>query len=472
MGEHENLDVHGSSAIVLPAGYGKTEYIANYADEQNRPILILTHTNAGVFALKRRLAGREHTRQCRVTTIAAWCESWVISYPSVTKYKSFSDEKEMRSNAYFKKLYEAMLILCGEPWFRKALRASYYTVIVDEYQDCTMTQHALFLGIAEFLQLLVLGDPLQGIFYWIKDDSLVDWSNLSIPIQDVESKPWRWINSGCAALGDYIGSIRKDLMPTLGGQRVQIALDRGCSNVQIVTPEFIGRNQRWNGLGEVAYITCIQNVQYSFSQRHPGFQSNEAVDNKEAFSVCSDFDNRKGADLALAALDFAALCFTGVSQGLKPYRSNLEKGKFDFSRIRKHPDVKRSLMALGFDSAIENVASVLTSIKDDSDFRLHRGILYHEVRRALKLAIAEDISASEALENIRAQRSAFEEHNPCQRLSTRTVLSKGLEFDTAIVDAGSITDPRDFYVAISRCKKRLIIVSNSSTLTFPGITHK
>lgn len=471
MDERENLDMRGSSAIILPAGYGKTEYIANYADEQDQPILILTHTNAGVFALKRRLAGREHTKGCRVTTIAAWCESWVTSYPSLTRYESFRDAKDTQSDAYFKKLYEAMLCLCAEPWCRKALRASYQTVIVDEYQDCTMTQHGLFLGLAEFMQLLVLGDPLQGIFYWIKDDSLVDWNNLAIPVQDYESKPWRWINSGCSGLGDYIGSIREDLMPTLEGQNVKITLDRGCPNVQIVTPEIIGKNHHWGGLGEVAYITCIQNVQYSFSQRHPGFQSNEAVDNKDALNACSDFDNKTGSDLALSVLDFAALCFTGTSQGLKPFRSNLEQGRFDFRRIRKHLGVKSSLTALGCDSAVASIEGVLAAIKDDHDFRLHRGILYHEVRRALKVAMVEGITASEALESIRAQRSAFEEHSPCQRLSTRTVLSKGLEFDTAIVDANGIKDARDFYVAISRCKRQLIIVSNSSTLTFPGITR-
>lgn len=471
MSERKSLDVHGSSAIILPAGYGKTEYIANYANEQDQPVLILTHTNAGVFALKKRLAGREHTKGCRVTTIAAWCESWVASYPSLTSYESFRDAKETKPDAYFKRLYEAMLSLCKTSWCRKALRASYQTVIVDEYQDCTMTQHALFLDLAEFMQLLVLGDPLQGIFYWIKDDSLVDWSNLTIPIKDYESRPWRWINSGCSELGDYISSIREDLMPALDGQSVQIVLDRGCSNVQIVTSEFVSRNQRWNGLGKVAYITCAQNVQYSFSQRHPGFQSNEAVDNKDALNACVDFDNKTGVDLALAALDFAAQCFTGTSQGLKPFRSNLEKGKFDFGRIRKHPDVKSSLTALGCDPTVANITSVLAAIKDDPDFRLHRGILYHEVRRALKVAMAERISASAALETIRAQRGAFEEHNPCQHISTRTVLSKGLEFDTAIVDAGGIKDARDFYVAISLCKKQLIIVSNSSTLTFPGITH-
>lgn len=461
--------MRGCSAIILPAGYGKTEYIADYANVQGKRALILTHTNAGVFALRRRLAGREHAKECRVSTIAAWCESWVSSYPMITHYESFQNEKDADSNAYFKRLYEETLRLSREPWFRKALQTSYQTVIVDEYQDCTMTQHALFLGLAEFIQLLVLGDPLQGIFYWIKDDSLVNWDALAIPIQDYESKPWRWINSGHAELGDYIASIREDLMPTLDGQSVRIALDRGCPNVAIVSPEIIGRNQNWNGLGKIAYITSIQNVQYSFSQHHRSFQSNEAVDNKDAVKACTAFDTCSGSDLALAVLDFASSCFTGITQELKSYRANLEKGTFDFGRIRKHPKIKMALIALEGERSVKCVANLLDSIKNESAFRLHRGILYHEVRRALKMAMTEGLSATESLEAIRARHGAFEEHTPYQRLSTRTVLSKGLEFDTAIVDAGGIKDARDFYVAISRCKQRLIIVSNSHVLTFPGI---
>lgn len=471
MSKRKGSDLRSCTAIILPAGYGKTEYIVDYANVQGKSTLILTHTNAGVFALRRRLAGREHTKECRVATIAAWCESWVSSYPIITHYESFQSEKDTDSNAYFKRLYKETLHLSRESWFRKTLQASYQTVIVDEYQDCTMTQHALFLGLAEFIQLLVLGDPLQGIFYWIKDDSLVDWGNLEIPVQAYESKPWRWINSGCAELGDYIASVREDLMPTLDGQSVQIALDRGCPNVKIVTPEVIGRQQNWNGLGEIAYITSIQNVQYSFSQHHRTFQSNEAVDNKDAVKACMAFDAYSGSDLALAVLDFASTCFTGITQELKPYRTSLEKGTFSFGRIRKHPEIKRALIALEGKSSITCVANLLASIKEDSAFRLHRGILYHEIQRTLKMAIAKELSTTESLEAIRTRHGAFEEHTPYQRLSTRTVLSKGLEFDTAIVDAGGIKDARDFYVAISRCKQLLIIVSNSHVLTFPGIAQ-
>lgn len=460
-----------SYAIILPAGFGKTEYIVDYACKQQRCTLILTHTNAGVFALRNRLTDKEIDSGFRVLTIAAWCESWVSAYPALTQYSSFCDSKENEPDAYFKRLYEGMLYLSARSWFRKTMQASYGSIVVDEYQDCTKGQHALFLEMTKFMKLVVLGDPLQGIFYWIKDDSLVDWNQLSLPVRELDSKPWRWINAGCPELGKYISDIRTDLLPVLNGHPVQVPLDRACPNVLIVSQEKIGRAQHWNDYGTVVYITSVKNVQYAFSKRHIRFQSNEPVDNKEAASACFAFDHKAGAKLALAILDFASLCFTNTSQQLKSYRSRLEKGSFDFGRIRKHPEIGLALKQINLDASYRNTAALLDAIKEDGSFRLHRGILYSEVRRALRMATVEGSSASEALKAIRSQHKSFEEISPPYRLlSSRTVLSKGLEYDTAIVDAVGIKDARDFYVAISRCKRKLIIVSDTNTLSFPAVS--
>lgn len=48
-----------------------------------------------------------------------------------------------------------------------------------------------------------------------------------------------------------------------------------------------------------------------------------------------------------------------------------------------------------------------------------------------------------------------------------TLLTKGLEFDTVIVlDAHRFEDSKNFYVAISRACKRLVIISKTPTLHF------
>ena len=189
----------------------------------------------------------------------------------------------------------------------------------------------------------------------------------------------------------------------------------------------------------------------------------------DAKSTCALFDSSNGSALALATLTFASACFTNINQGLKSYKTRLEKSSFDFGRISKFPTVKCALLDIQSEGSYASVYAVLTAIKADKTFRLHRGVLFYEVLRALRLAVRENVTAMEALDMIRAQSRSFEERSPYQFISSRTVLSKGLEYDTAIVDAVNLTDARDFYVAISRCKRKLTIVSTTHTLSFPGI---
>lgn len=423
----------GGFAIVAPAGFGKTEYIADHACGQDKATLVLTHTNAGVDALKRRLSQREVKAGYRVTTIAAWCEAWVKAYPYLTSYDSYSSEKDTNTDAYFKRLYVEMRLLCAKTWFRRTLQVSYGSVVVDEYQDCTVTQHEMFLGLSEFLPLVVLGDPLQGVLYWVKNDPIVDWRNLTLPIYPLESQPWRWINAGRPELGDYISSIRNDLMPALNGIDVNISLNRNCANVSIIAPDALNSMQRWDGCGTVAYVTNIQQVQYAFSQRHINFQANENVDNREAVEVCAAFDGCTGIALGQAVLKFAGKCFTRISTELKSYITRLDKGSFDFSKIRKHPAVGAALCAIEESSSPDAILSVLNAIKREREFRLYRGVYFGEVCRALKVASSEGINVTEALNVIRAQGRSYEVRTPYRLLSSRTVLSKGLEYDTAVV---------------------------------------
>lgn len=55
------------------------------------------------------------------------------------------------------------------------------------------------------------------------------------------------------------------------------------------------------------------------------------------------------------------------------------------------------------------------------------------------------------------------------RLSSRTVLTKGLEFDCVIIDARYNMDVRDFYVAMTRAKRYIYIITDEDVLHFDGI---
>lgn len=63
-----------SAAIIAPAGHGKTEMIADIVKHADGKQLLLTHTNAGVDAIEKRLQKRKISKEkYTVTTIAAFC---------------------------------------------------------------------------------------------------------------------------------------------------------------------------------------------------------------------------------------------------------------------------------------------------------------------------------------------------------------------------------------------------------------
>jgi superfamily I DNA/RNA helicase len=75
------------------------------------------------------------------------------------------------------------------------LSASYARLIVYEYQDCSIRQHALVAFAAQSLPTCILGDPMQAIFGF-GGDKLVGWDEdvcAYFPIAGELTTPWRWI---------------------------------------------------------------------------------------------------------------------------------------------------------------------------------------------------------------------------------------------------------------------------------------
>src|SRR6266852_4218095 len=124
-----------SGFVESPAGCGKTEAIVRTVGAFcNGPQLVLTHTHAGVDALRRRF--REHhvpTAKFHVDTIAGWSWGWVRKYPENGHYQGSTDI------AVWNDVYGAMLNLLQKVFVKQGILNSYTGVIVDEYQDCTVS---------------------------------------------------------------------------------------------------------------------------------------------------------------------------------------------------------------------------------------------------------------------------------------------------------------------------------------------
>src|SRR5690606_3974130 len=71
---------------VAAAGCGKTQLIGQIvADERSGRQLVLTHTHAGVAAIKKRLADlKVPASKFHLDTIAGWCLRYGASYPGIS----------------------------------------------------------------------------------------------------------------------------------------------------------------------------------------------------------------------------------------------------------------------------------------------------------------------------------------------------------------------------------------------------
>ena len=132
--------------VTAPAGCGKTHLIAESLTRHGdgkKPILILTHTNAGVAALRGRL-DRAGVRPLayRLLTIDGWAMRLVSMFPQRAAHdQSLLDLTNPATDYPNIRVAAARLLKAGH--INDVLSASYARLIVDEYQDCSVRQHAL-----------------------------------------------------------------------------------------------------------------------------------------------------------------------------------------------------------------------------------------------------------------------------------------------------------------------------------------
>jgi AAA domain len=111
-------------SVQLPAGTGKTQIIAavgTLAADAGERALVLTHTNAGVDALRRRLRlFGTSAGQVRVETIASWAHSLVRHYPQLAEVQVPEIPRGSDSETY----YKGALLVASSTAIRSVLRAS------------------------------------------------------------------------------------------------------------------------------------------------------------------------------------------------------------------------------------------------------------------------------------------------------------------------------------------------------------
>lgn len=250
MDNHDDAGVAAIAAsvrrgsVIAAAGCGKTEQIARATNLASGRRLILTHTHAGVDALKSRLQNNGVPKnKFTVDTIAAWSLRFAASYPQRSGL-SVTEPTDEDWNA----VYQSAATLIQSGALTSVLDASYQGVFVDEYQDCTTDQHPIICALSDHLPTCVFGDPLQAIFDF-GGQTPVDWDTdvfPQFPRAGQLLRPWRWHNAGSHEFAGWLQMVRGQLE---SDQLIDLTNSPDCVNwVRLpsagTTPQSRGKRQQ------------------------------------------------------------------------------------------------------------------------------------------------------------------------------------------------------------------------------------
>lgn len=461
--------------IVAPAGHGKTEMIVDLVIATEGKALLLTHTNAGVDALKKRLKKRNvDDRKFSISTIAGFCMRWCAAYPTT----SSTNGAKLGDNDFYPKCYTGATAIFSFSWARDVIKSTYSCVIVDEYQDCVMDQHSIFLNLSQSVPVYVLGDPLQAIFGWA--GKLVSWKDLEFEKVEIDTYPWRWHKTN-PELGRFLQEIRTPLLPSLDGQQVKLSIKSDLQNPSIkIVPSAKGAEWEFvNSLKHyphVLYITKWPKQQKSLCQMTKGiFQNDEPQSLNELFEIAKSLDELNAEDQAVKIFEFLPTCVNHVNEELGSYGTHICNRDFNFDRIRKHTEFGTLISKLLESQTIEDIYNIFSWIKSTPAFTIYRIELFDELLRALSHAKNSGCSIEDAARQIRIEPKLQKRYSGFKFLSSRTVLSKGLEFDCVVIDANKQARASDrycatdFYVALTRATKTIYIITDDQEIVLDGL---
>jgi len=471
-------DHQGAGYVVAPAGFGKTYLIAEATARSAGRQLILTHTYAGVNALRRKMrALGVSDRLYHIDTIASWSLRICLSYSQTSGWR----EERPADNEQWIAVYEACTRMLDQAFVRRLVRASYHGLYVDEYQDCSVAQHGVVLKLARDLPSRILGDPLQGIFDF-DGQNPVDWA------RDVEGSferlgaldtPHRWVQAGADDLGTWLHNVRTNLEQ---GQPVDLNMNRPATVTFRQTdadPQALIQSQgnacRYFQCDPTDTVIAIHKGSQEYKakchklSRNLGgrFSSIEEVEGKDLFSFIRKVERAHSDSARLKeAVEFAKRCMTAVEQNLP---AGTVRG--DHVNIRantRNPEAARKANAYLAAPGSAAMSGFLMALKETQGIAIVRADLFYRALGVLeKHALHPDLSLAEAAEKYHGEFRYKGRPIGRRKLVGTTLLVKGLEFDHAIVlDAASLSK-KELYVALTRGARSLTIISTNSVLN-PG----
>lgn len=444
-------------AVVAPAGHGKTELIAKVA-ALGRRTLVLTHTHAGVHAIRARLQ-RMHVPSDKVVvdTIASWARQYVQAFPGRSGRPAMHPNKPNWDDVYL-----GAASILQSPVVQEVIKASYDRVLIDEYQDCEQYQHLIACWLSCIVPTVVFGDPMQGIFEFVAtkigwNDSVASYFPHAYELQ----VPHRWATAN-TELGKWIAETRQKLMTgepiDLREGPINYIQSNNAFDMSLFFDEFNSRP------GSTAAINCWRNTCNELAKSTRGaFQSIEEIAAKRLMDFAEIWDMSVSTPQARA---------NGLRSLVDDAITRAPAAPGNPSDAILDIEISAAWAILSISGSVESALEVLKLERSHPLARTFRGELIGDTRRALN-EIAEGrhqglVAASEAVR----QHLSRTGRAPVARTISTPLLLKGLEFDHVLIPDAihyarqKSAAAKSFYVAISRARHTLTISSKTPILEF------
>lgn len=464
MPEAVDLFALGNAAIVAPAGHGKTEIIANVAALGIRA-LVLTHTHAGVHAIRARMRRLGIPRsRIAVDTIAGWSMRYAHAFPGVARPPA-----GMPQGAEWDQLYRGATLALGVKAVREVIAASYDRILIDEYQDCGALQHKLAMALSTIVPTMIFGDPMQGIFEFA--GATLDWDaqiHPSFPFAGTLETPHRWADKN-PELGQWIAETRVKLMrgdpidladPRITYRESDDAFDMGTMFEGLVGKE-----------GSFAAIHCHKSICYRLARAAGGgYQAIEEIAAKRLGEFAAAWDGAADAAGRLRA-------FKGLVDDCFHKKPPIDGEPVDLEDTAVAEVLNAAARRLGVGNGAEAALELFARSRKRPRWKLFRGELWRDAERAMgEVAAGRTADMATATAIIKQRVSNSGRKLPKRTVSTPLLL-KGLEFDHVVIpDATHFANERHaqaklFYVAVSRATRSLTISSSQRFIQLRPPAH-
>jgi len=451
--------------VIAPAGCGKTDKIASAVAMGEGRRLVLTHTLAGVDALRARLKDKEAGQDSyQLTTIAAWSLRLATAFPQRSGSRAIMPRNDLEWNS----LYIAAGSLLRSRSIDSIIRASYSGAFVDEYQDCTLSQHGLIRALADLIPCCIFGDHLQSVFGF-RNNKLPDWDKeilQAFPVVARLREPWRWKRSN-QILGDWLLECRNDLeskgqVDLRGSPIAHEALVGNGNKVHQEKVKLVLKSLRKHGDEKSIIIGNSQNeAGRALLARDVKACAVESITCKRLGTFVKELNRSCGEARANVVLELIKDAVAGADvAALRRTLESVIKGK-----RRKQLDTQQTACVEIYNSdRLEPILQLLEDIKRKNVGWIYRRELYSVLCAALRVVVSGgEKSLSDAIWDVQNRR-----RHAGRRFAKRsigsTLLVKGLEFDHAIiVDVEQLTR-NELYVALTRGSHTVTVISKSPIL--------